>query len=134
MNYHQNNIVDNIQVEFRSFFLFFKSILLLVKGVNYLPNESFDQTLLEQKQLLEKTAKVLHENQLKNEQLAKQVQSFSFRFSKAKIRFYFQTKIFQENLRRNEIYSALNRYSHRPPIYPTKSQQFKFLSFEFIFL
>jgi hypothetical protein len=27
--------------------------------------------------------------------------------------------VFQRTLQRNEIYSALNRFAHRPPTYPT---------------
>ena len=96
-----------------------------MRGLNHLPNESFDQAPREEKQILEKTAQILQENQLKNEQLAKQVRFFSLDPSESFVS-SFQTKTFQEKVRRNEIYSALNRYSYRPPIYPSKSHRFGF--------
>ncbi|CAF4272956.1 unnamed protein product [Rotaria sp. Silwood2] len=46
---------------------------------------------------------------IKNEQLAEQVCSL----------IYIKTKVFQQKLQRSKIYSALNRFSNRPPIYPT---------------
>ncbi|CAF1166830.1 unnamed protein product [Rotaria sordida] len=54
-----------------------------------------------QEEILEKSRQMLEESKLKNEQLAE------------------QAKVFQRTLQRNEIYSALNRFSTRPPIYPT---------------
>ncbi|CAF1668421.1 unnamed protein product [Adineta ricciae] len=54
-----------------------------------------------QEEILEKSRQILEESKVKNEQLAE------------------QAKVFQRTLQRQEIYSALNRFGHRPPIYPT---------------
>ncbi|CAF1219216.1 unnamed protein product [Didymodactylos carnosus] len=51
--------------------------------------------------ILEKSRQMLEESKAKNDQLAE------------------QAKVFQRTLQRNEIYSALNRFSYLPPIYPT---------------
>ncbi|CAF3117055.1 unnamed protein product [Rotaria socialis] len=54
-----------------------------------------------EEEILERSRQMLEESKVKNEQLAE------------------QAKVFQRTLQRNEIYSALNRFSNRPPIYPT---------------
>jgi hypothetical protein len=62
---------------------------------------------------------MLEDSKAKNEQLAEQVcLNFILKRNK-KIFFFEKAKVFQRTLQRNEIYSALNRFSHRPPIYPT---------------
>ncbi|CAF4567039.1 unnamed protein product, partial [Rotaria sp. Silwood2] len=62
--------------------------------------ENLSETSKEE-EILEKSRQMLEESKVKNEQLAE------------------QAKVFQRTLQRNEIYSALNRFSTRPPIYPT---------------
>ncbi|CAF1013286.1 unnamed protein product [Adineta steineri] len=58
-------------------------------------------TTTKEEEVLEKSRQMLEESKAKNEQLAE------------------QAKVFQRTLQRNEMYSALNRFGHRPPIYPT---------------
>lgn len=70
-------------------------------------------SMTKDEEILEKTRQMIEESEAKNEQLAE------------------QAKVFQRTLQRNEIYSALNRFSHRPPIYPPTSKDQKSTSNRF---
>ncbi|CAF1277351.1 unnamed protein product [Rotaria sp. Silwood1] len=63
--------------------------------------ENLSEPTSKEEDILEKSRQMLEESKVKNEQLAE------------------QAKVFQRTLQRSEIYSALNRFSNRPPIYPT---------------
>ena len=81
-------------------------------------SENLSQTSQEE-EILEKSRQMIEESKAKNEQLAEQVCSIIFLYKSNEKSFLKKAKVFQRTLQRNEIYSAFNRYSHRPPIYPT---------------